>query len=64
MVSLLVTIVVIALLVGLCYYILDALPVPEPLNRIVKILIIVIGVIAMIYVLMGVAGNAPSLPRL
>lgn len=63
MLSLLVYVVVICLVVGLAYWILDVIPVPNPLNRIGKILIIVIGCLALIYVLLGVTGTvAPRLP--
>jgi hypothetical protein len=63
MINLLLYIVIIAVVVGLAYWIIDAIPVPQPINKFAKILIIVVGVIALIYVLMGIAGNAPSLPR-
>jgi hypothetical protein len=35
--------------------------VPEPLNRLVKILAIVIGAIAIIYALLGLVGAVPPL---
>lgn len=63
MVSLLIYIVIIAVLVGLAYWVIDVIPVPEPVNKIAKVLIIVVGVIALIWVLMGIAGNPPALPR-
>ena len=61
MIGLLVYIVIICIVIGLAYWLIDALPVPQPINRFAKILIIVIGVIALIYVLMGIAGNTPNL---
>ncbi|MET0653663.1 MAG: hypothetical protein ABWY63_14225 [Hyphomicrobiaceae bacterium] len=63
MINLLIYVVVVILVVGLVYWLVDAIPVPEPLNRIAKILIIVVGCLALIYALLGLSGNAPVLPR-
>lgn len=66
MISTLVTILVIVLLVGLVYWLVDALPVPEPLNRFAKIAAIVIGAIAIILVLLQLTDVAiwpRSVPR-
>ena len=56
MVQLLITVLVVCLVVGLIWYVLDALPVPEPLNRIAKIVTVVIGVLIIIMLLLGLAG--------
>jgi hypothetical protein len=63
MLDLLIYVIVLALVIGLAYWLVDYLPVPQPLNKILKIVIMVIGVIAVIYLLMGLAGNRPVLPR-
>jgi hypothetical protein len=62
MISLLVYVLVVCLIAGLAYWLLDTIPVPEPINRIAKILIVVIAAIALIYVLLGLAGG--DMPRL
>ena len=51
------------LVVGIAYWLVDYIPVPAPLNHIFKIVIVIVGALALIYVLLGLAGNAPSLPR-
>ena len=56
MISILITLLVICLVVGLVWYVLDALPVPDPLNRIVKIVVVVIGCLIVIMLLLDVAG--------
>jgi hypothetical protein len=61
MLTSLITILVIAVIVGLIWWVCDFLPVPEPLNRLVKILAIVIGAIAIIYALLGLVGAVPPL---
>lgn len=63
MISILVYVLVVAIVAGLAYWLVDALPVPQPLNRIVKMIIVVVCVLALIWLLLGVAGNPPTLPR-
>jgi len=61
MVGALITILVIAIVAGLIYWVLDAIPVPQPINRFAKIAVVVIAVIALIYVLLGLGGI--TIPR-
>lgn len=56
MIQLLIYLVVVALVIGLAYYIVDAIPVPEPLGRIIKIAVVVIGALIVILVLLDLAG--------
>lgn len=56
MVGVLITILVVALVVGLIYWVCDALPVPQPMNKFVKIAAMVIGCLAVIIVLLNLAG--------
>ena len=62
MLQALILLLVIILVVGLIYWVIDAVPVPHPLNRFVKIAVVVIGVIAVIYVLLGAVGINTGLP--
>jgi len=57
----LITILVVAIVAGLIYWVLDAIPVPQPINRFAKIAVVVLAVIALIYVLLGIGGV--SIPR-
>lgn len=61
MLGALITILVIAVVAGLIYWVLDAIPVPQPLNRFAKIAVVVLAVIALVYVLLGIGGV--SIPR-
>jgi len=61
MVTALITILVIAIVAGLIYWVLDAIPVPQPINKFAKIAVVFVAVIALIYVLLGLGGI--SLPR-
>lgn len=56
MVTLLIYLFVIAIVVGLVWYVCDALPVPQPLNKIIKVVSVCIGVLAIVIILLGVAG--------
>ena len=42
MVNVLITVLVVCLIVGLIYYVVDALGVPEPLNRVAKVIAVVV----------------------
>jgi len=56
MINVLITILVVCLLVGLIYYVVDAFGVPEPLNKAAKVTAIVIGVLVIVFALLGIAG--------
>jgi hypothetical protein len=62
MINLLIYVVVIVLVTGLAYWLIDVIPIPEPINKMAKIIVIVIAAIALIYALLGLTGNAPRLP--
>jgi hypothetical protein len=55
-ISALITVLVVCLIAGLVWYVLDAFPVPEPLNRVAKIVTVVICVLIIIMILLGLAG--------
>ena len=50
------------MLVGLLFYVLDALSVPDPLNRFAKIAGMVIGVLVIVMLLLNVAGYNTGFP--
>jgi predicted anti-sigma-YlaC factor YlaD len=54
-------VVIIAVVAGIGYWIIDAIPVQQPINRWAKILLVVIAAILLIGVLLNMAGV--SLPR-
>lgn len=58
MISSLVYVLIIAIIVGIIWWVVDYLPVPDPLNRMIKILTVVIAAIAIIVVLARLAGVA------
>jgi hypothetical protein len=58
----LVYILVICVVVGLIWWVADYLPVPQPLNKMLKVISMIVAVIIIIYALLGFAGVAPPLP--
>ena len=52
----LIYVLIVAVIIGVVWWVCDFLPVPEPLNKLVKLLSIVIGVIVIIVALAGLAG--------
>lgn len=65
LIYLLIYVVCVGLLCWLIYWIVDAIPIPEPINRFIKIAVVVIGVIALILILLKVvpAGAAECKER-
>lgn len=66
LITLIIYLLVLGIILWLIYYVLDAIPIPEPINRIVKIAVVVIVslvVIVLLLQLIGVnLGNVPRLP--
>lgn len=64
MIGTLIYVLVVAIVIGFVWWICDFLPVPEPLNKLVKVVAIVVGFIVIIYALLSIAGMGPGLPDL
>lgn len=56
MIGTLIYLLVVCVIIGLVWWIVDYLPVPEPLNKLIKVVTIVIGAIIIIYALLSIAG--------
>ena len=64
MISILIQLLVVGLVVGLIWYVCDALPIPEPLNKIIKIVAVVVGCLIVIIALLNIAGVDTGISRL
>jgi multisubunit Na+/H+ antiporter MnhB subunit len=62
MINILITLLVVAIIVGLIWWVCDYMPVPEPINKIVKLIAICVGVIIIVMALLGIAGYNTGLP--
>jgi hypothetical protein len=61
MISLLITVLVLLLIVGVIWYVIHALiPLPSPIDRLAQVVLVVIVVIILIWALLAVAGMAPT----
>lgn len=56
MIHALIYLLVVCVIIGVVFWIVDYVPVPQPLNKLIKVVAIVIGCIAIIYTLLGLAG--------
>jgi hypothetical protein len=59
--NLIIYIIVIGAIFGLLWWLVDYAGIPEPFHRVAKIAIAVIGVIIVIYLLLGLIGATPNL---
>jgi hypothetical protein len=64
MLELMLTLVIGLIIIGLLWWIVTQLPLPEPFGRIAQVVIVVLAVLWLIYVLMGaMPGGTVRLPR-
>jgi hypothetical protein len=59
--SLLIYLLVLGLIIWLCIWVIDQIAPPDPIGRVVKVVITVIGVILLIVVLLNFVGVGPPL---
>jgi hypothetical protein len=63
MISTLIYLLIVFLVIGIVWWLIDYIPVPEPLNRLAKIVVVVIGALIIIAVLLDLAGAPVGWPR-
>jgi len=61
MINTLIYLLVVCIIIGVIWWVVDYMPVPQPLNKLIKVVSIVIGVIIIVYALLGLGGMAPAL---
>ena len=65
LINLIVWMLIVGILLALAYWVLDAIPVPDPLNRIAKMVLVVLCVLVLIILLLqligGVGLNIPQI---
>lgn len=54
--NLIIILLVIALLIGLVHYAVQAIPIADPLGRIIKVVAVIIGILAVIVALLNMVG--------
>lgn len=66
LVTLIIYLLVLGILIALVYYVCDAIPLPPPINRIIKVAVVVIAALVIIILLLNMlgAGSGLSVPKL
>jgi len=65
LVNLIIYILVLAIILGLAFWVIQEIPLPEPLNRIVRIVIVVVAALVLILLLLQLLGvGIGGLPKL
>jgi hypothetical protein len=62
MISLLIYLLIVCVVIGVIWWVCDALPVPPPLNKLLKVVSVVIGCIIIILALLGLTGSDFAVP--
>ena len=60
MIQLLIYILILLIVMALFWWIVGQLPLPDPIKKVATVVIVVIFVIAMIYLLLPLAGSGPT----
>jgi hypothetical protein len=61
MITFLITLLAVIVILGLIYWVSQQIPLPEPFARIVQVVIVVIGVLILVWMLLGLVGYAPPM---
>jgi hypothetical protein len=61
MISILIWLLILCIICALAWWIITQLPLPAPIQKVAQVVIVVIFVIAIIYMLLPLAGGAPRL---
>jgi hypothetical protein len=66
LVTLIIYLLVLGILIWLVYYVVDAIPLPDPIGRIVKLVVVVIAALVVILMLLNLLGVGAGidLPKL
>ena len=59
--SLIITLLVVGILVWLAFYVLQQFAPPEPVGRIIRVVVIVVAVLVLVAVLLNIAGMGPGI---
>ena len=61
MINSLIALIIIGIVLGIVFWFLDYLPVPEPFNKVLKVVCVGVFLIVVIYFLLGLIGNVPEI---
>jgi hypothetical protein len=64
LINLIFYLLILAVLVALVFWVLTQIPIPEPINRIIRVALVVVVVLVIVLLLLQVMGGGLNLPRL
>jgi hypothetical protein len=65
LINLIVYLLIVGILLALVWYVLDAIPIPDPINRFIKLAIVVIAALVIVLLLLQLVGGAGvGLPKI
>jgi len=66
LINLIIWLLIVGILLALVYYVLDAIPIPQPFNRIIRVVLVVVAVLVVVLLLLQLIGGGGALqfPRL
>jgi len=63
MIGMLISLLIIVIVLGVAWYVINLIPLPPPFQQIVHVIFIVIVAIILIWFLLGLAGHVPASMR-
>jgi hypothetical protein len=65
LINLIIWLLIVGILLALVYYVLDAIPIPQPFNRIIRVVLVVVAVLVVVLLLLQlIGGGGVQLPKL
>ena len=61
LIHLLIYLLVVGVIIALIWYVIGAIPIPDPLGRIIKVVVMVVACLIVIVALLGLVGGLPAL---
>lgn len=59
MLELLITLLIVLIIIGLCWWVLSQIPLPPPIAQIAQVIFVVICAVVLIYFLLSFVGSVP-----
>lgn len=61
MITFLITLLIVIIILGLIWWVITVIPLPEPFAKIAQVVVVVIGVLIIVWMLLGLIGQAPPI---
>lgn len=61
MITFLITLLIVIIILGLIWWVITVIPLPDPFAKIAQVVVVVIGVLIIVWMLLGLIGQAPPM---